>query len=213
MLKTRAQFLTVLTAVIVLGAAAIVTTLWLTRPREIPLSGMPSFDGQPALGNPDAPVTLILLENFMCEHCKTFESDVFPAVKRDFIDTGQVQARYVNLAWGEEAATLSGLAGECAYKQNNDAFWTYKTRLFESQGQWQTVADLTQVAQGITGLNVEALGTCISEQQTREDVASDLALANTLGVSGTPSVIIGDQGFEAPDYETLRIALEAQLAN
>lgn len=212
-MKTRAQFLTVLTAAILLAAAAIVTTLWLTRPREIPLTGMPSFDGQPTLGSSDAPVTLILLENFMCEHCKAFEADVFPAIKRDFIDTGQVQARYVNLAWGEEAATLSGLAGECAYSQNNDAFWDYKTKLYETQKQWQTAAELSEVAGGVAGLNADALESCISERQTQSDVENDLNLANTLGVSGTPSVIVGDQGFEAPDYETLRIALEAQLTN
>lgn len=212
-MKTRAQFLTVLTAAILLAAAAIVTTLWLTRPREIPLTGMPSFDGQPTLGSPDAPVTLILLENFMCEHCKAFEADVFPAIKRDFIDTGQVQARYVNLAWGEEAATLSGLAGECAYQQNNNAFWDYKTKLYETQRQWQTAAELSEVAGGVAGLNADALESCISERQTQSDVENDLNLANTLGVSGTPSVIVGNQGFEAPDYETLRIALEAQLTN
>ncbi len=74
--------------------------------------------GQPTLGREDAPVKLILFENFLCEHCKAFEESVFPRIQSDYIDTGQVQAYYVNLAWGAEGATTAGLAGECAYRQN-----------------------------------------------------------------------------------------------
>lgn len=54
-----------------------------------PASG---YAGQPTLGRANAPVKLILFENFLCEHCKAFEEGVFPRIKSDYIDTGQVQA-------------------------------------------------------------------------------------------------------------------------
>jgi protein-disulfide isomerase len=212
-MKTRAQFLTVLTAVLVLGAGAIIATVLLTQPKAVNMAATQYYTDQPTLGVEDAPVTLILFENFLCEHCRTFEEEVFPALKRDFIDTGQVQAVYLNLAWGEEPALLAGLAGECVYRQSNTAFWTYKTRLFETQGSWTTATDLTARAEGVANLDTNALATCIGERQTQSDLERDLAAAESIGVSGTPSVVIGTQGFEAPDYETLRRAIEAELEN
>jgi protein-disulfide isomerase len=212
-MKTRAQFLTVLTAVLVLGAGAIIATVLLTQPKAVNMAATQYYTDQPTLGVEDAPVTLILFENFLCEHCRTFEEEVFPALKRDFIDTGQVQAVYLNLAWGEEPALLAGLAGECVYRQSNTAFWAYKTRLFEEQGSWTTAADLVAHAEGVANLDTNALATCIGERQTQSDLERDLAAAESIGVSGTPSVVIGTQGFEAPDYETLRRAIEAELEN
>lgn len=211
-MKTRAQFLTVLTAVVVLGAGAIVATFLLTQPQEIAVAASPGYAGQPALGDADAPVKLILFENFVCEHCQAFETEVFPAVKRDFIDTGRVQVLYVNLAWGEEPSGRAALAGECAYQQSSSAFWAYKTRLFERQGDWNTTSDLAALVEGIADLDGEALETCVAQGQTQGEVERDLAVAERVGVSGTPSVVIGDQGFEAPAYETLRMAIEAQEA-
>lgn len=216
-MKTRAQFITVLTAVLVVGAGAIAATVLLTRPKSVTAASAASYEayyvGQPTLGKDDAPVTLILFENFLCEHCRAFEQDVFPVLERDFIDTGRVKTLYLNLAWGEEPALLAGLAGECVYRQSNTAFWAYKTRLFETQGSWTTAADLTALAEGIANLDTNALAACISDGQTQSELERDLAAAETIGVSGTPSVVIGTQGFEAPDYETLRKAIEAELEN
>ncbi len=202
-----------LTAVVVLGAGAIVATFLLTRPQEVAVTPSRDYVGQPALGDAEAPVKLILFENFMCEHCRAFETEVFPALERDFIDTGRVQALYVNLAWGEEPAGLAGLASECAYRQSSAAFWPYKTRLFERQGDWNTASDLAALADGIADLDRGALETCVRQGQTQGEVDSDLSVAERVGVSGTPSVVIGDQGFEAPDYDTLRMAIEAEEAD
>jgi protein-disulfide isomerase len=106
-----------------------------------------------------------------------------------------------------------GLAAECVYRQDNAAFWSYKTLLFERQGGWQTALDLEALAADVPGLDADALTTCLDERQTEGEVARDLAAAEYVGVSGTPSVVIGDQGFEAPDLDTLRTAIEVQLAN
>lgn len=158
-MKTRAQFLTVVTAVLVLGAGAIAAAFLFTRPKAFTTTETSNYAGQPTLGDPNAPVKIILFENFMCEHCRQFEAEVFPQLKRDYIDTGQVEAYYVNLAWGSRQAELGGLAGECAYSQNESAFWTYKRLLYEQQGSWQTTADLAALADTIPELDSERLET------------------------------------------------------
>ena len=175
------------------------------------------YADQPTLGRPDAPVKLILFENFLCEHCKAFEEDVFPRIESEYIETGKVEAYYVNLAWGPENATTAGLAGECAYRQNEDAFWDYKSALFAAQadheGAWAATDNLVTIArENVPALNPEELRSCIENAQYLSEVQRDLELAETVGVRGTPSLVIGNQGFESPSYEILSEAIDEQLA-
>jgi len=202
--------LTVVTAVLVLSAAAIAATFLFTRPQAFATTEADSYEGQPTLGDPDAPVKLILFENFMCDHCRAFETEVFPQLKRDYIDTGRVEAYYLNLAWGSEQAELGGLAAECAYSQDEAAFWTYKRLLYEQQGSWQDASDLAALADEVPGLDGERLEACVTGGDARGELERDLALGDLVGVEGTPSVVVGDQGLEAPSFEVLRQAIEAQ---
>lgn len=178
-----------------------------------PASG---YAGQPTLGRADAPVKLILFENFLCEHCKAFEEGVFPRIQRDYIDTGQVQAYYVNLAWGAESATTAGLAGECAYRQDERAFWEYKRALYAAQddhaGAWAGPANLVAIAESVPALDAAELRACLADGRYLSEVQRDLELGDRVGVRGTPSIVVGTQGFEAPSYETLASAIERELA-
>lgn len=178
-----------------------------------PASG---YAGQPTLGREDAPVKLILFENFLCEHCKAFEESVFPRIQRDYIDTGQVQAYYVNLAWGAESATTAGLAGECAYRQDERAFWEYKRALYAAQddhaGAWAGPANLVAIAESVPALDAAELRACLADGRYLSEVQRDLELGDRVGVRGTPSIVVGTQGFEAPSYETLASAIERELA-
>jgi protein-disulfide isomerase len=206
--SSSAKRLTLVTAIILL-VAVIAAVLWFAlRPDFTPAPV--GYEDQPTLGQKSAPVKIILFENFMCEHCKAFEEEVFPQLERDYIATGKVEVYYVNLAWGSEQAELSALAGECAYRQDETAFWNFKSAMYEVQGSWQTLDDLLAVAGA--SYDVPALRQCIEEKRFASEVQRDLDLADTVGVQGTPSIVVGNQGFEAPDYDTIRAAIEAQLS-
>jgi protein-disulfide isomerase len=206
--SSSAKRLTLVTAIILL-VAVIAAVLWFAlRPDFTPAPV--GYEDQPTLGQKSAPVKIILFENFMCEHCKAFEEEVFPQLERDYIATGKVEVYYVNLAWGSEQAELSALAGECAYRQDETAFWNFKSAMYEVQGSWQTLDDLLAVAGA--SYDVPALRQCIEEKRFASEVQRDLDLADTVGVQGTPSIVVGNQGFEAPDYDTIRAAIEVQLS-
>ena len=210
---TRPQKLT-LTTLAVLTAAMLGYLIYALLVPANALAGapQPGYADQPTLGQSDAPVKLILFENFLCEHCKAFEEEVMPQLERDYIDTGKVEAYYVNLAWGGERATLAGLAGECAYRQDEVAFWTYKSALYEAQETWQGVDDLAVIAQEVDGLDAEALRACVEEGRYQDEVQRDLDLAEQVGVQGTPSLVVGNQGFQGPGYDVLRREIDAQLS-
>lgn len=174
------------------------------------------YGDQPRLGNPDAPVKLVLFENFLCDHCKTFEENVFPRIERDYVETGLVEVYYVNLAWGPAQAITAGLAGECAYRQNEPAFWDYKSALFAAQaghdGSWATTSELVAIARrNVPTLDADALQACIEDERYLSEVQRDLDLGDYVGIQGTPSVVIGNQGFEAPSFELLAAVIDQQL--
>ena len=211
---TRPQKLTLAT----LAALILATLGWLIyllfAPRSNPLVSTPQlgYEGQPTLGDENAPVKVIFFENFLCDHCRALEAEVMPQLKRDYVDTGKVEAYYVNLAWGGERAGLAGLAGECAYAQDEAAFWDYKSALYEAQETWQGVSGLAALAQDVDALNADELRTCVEEGRYQDEVQRDLDLAERVGVQGTPSLVVGNQGFQGPSYVTLRREIEAQLS-
>ncbi len=212
---TRTQRLTLFTAIFL--ALALLGTLLYMQLRPGPTLNVQEgggYEGQPTLGDRRAPVKLILFENFLCEHCKAFEADTFGRLEQTYIGSGQVEAYYVNLAWGDETAVTAGRAGECAFRQDAEAFWRYKRALFAAQGAdgWATLDRVLEVAEGVEGLEPEALEACITEGETQAEVARDMELADYVGVTGTPSVIVGNQGFEAPSFETLQAEIDRQLA-
>jgi protein-disulfide isomerase len=214
----NARVLTLVTALVLLGGLAGFIIARRTAAGEGPvLAQAGGYDDQPTLGDDDAPVKVILFENFLCEHCKAFEEDAFARLKRDYIDTGKVQAFYVNLAWGEEDAFNAGLAGECAYRQDEAAFWPYKSALFRAQGgegeSWATVDTLVRVAEeSAPELDAADLRTCITEKRYQSEVERDIALGDYVGVQGTPSIIVGDEGFQNPRFAALQTAIDGPLA-
>ena len=210
---TRPQKLTLATLVVLILATLGWLVYLLLVPRNNPLASTPplGYEGQPTLGDDDAPVKVIFFENFLCDHCRALEAEVMPQLRRDYIDTGKVEAYYVNLAWGGERAGLAGLAGECAYAQNEAAFWDYKSALYGAQETWQGVGGLAELAQDVDALDAAELRICIEEGHFRDEVQRDLDLAERIGVQGTPSLVVGNQGFQGPSYVTLRREIEAQL--
>lgn len=210
---TRPQKLVLSTlGVLTLGLLGYFTYTRLTPPgNSLSATAQSGYADQPTLGQADAPVKLVMFENFLCEHCKAFEEEVFPQLKRDYIDTGKVEVYYVNLAWGDERARLAGLAGECAYWQDERSFWAFKSALYGAQETWQGVDDLVTLAEGTDGLDAAALRTCLEEARYQDEVQRDLDLADQVGVQGTPSLVMGDQGFQGPSYDVLKRAIDSEL--
>ena len=45
-------------------------------------------------GNKDAKVTIITYESFTCSHCADFHKNVYPKLKKEFIDAGLVKIEF-----------------------------------------------------------------------------------------------------------------------
>ena len=203
--------------VVFAGLVGFVVVQRIGTPAESSAVQVSSYGDQPTLGDPDAPVKLIMFENFMCEYCKAFEEDVLPRLKQEYIDTGKVEAYYINLAWGEEDATTAGLTGECVYRQDEAAFWPFKTAVYAAQGghdeRWATTENLLSIARdSAPELDFQELEACIQDERYQSEVERDLQLGDTVGVQGTPSFVVGNEGLQAPTFADLAAAIDRNLA-
>ena len=45
-------------------------------------------------GNADAKITIIAYESLTCSHCANFHKDVYPQLKKDYIDTGLAKIEF-----------------------------------------------------------------------------------------------------------------------
>ena len=47
-------------------------------------------------GNEGSKITILVYESLTCSHCATFHSDIYPDLKKNFIDKGYVKIEYRN---------------------------------------------------------------------------------------------------------------------
>jgi len=217
------QRLTLITAAIV--AVALIGIIIYSRlqpspatPTQSNASAELTYDDQPRLGDPDAPVVLAVFEDFKCPACKFFEENVLPQLERDYISSGQAQLYFFNFPFIGPDSTTAAVAGECAYQQNEAAFWEYKTILFRAQGpesqQWATPARLEELANNLGDLDAAALRECTEEDRYADLVASERRLGEDAGVTGTPSLYIDGVKLEnANDYSAVQTAIDEALAS
>ncbi len=75
-------------------------------PEEI---NTPSPLGDMALGSKDASVTIIEYASMTCPHCAAFTKDVFPEIKKAYIDTGKVRFVFREFPAGSGGAGSLGV--------------------------------------------------------------------------------------------------------
>ena len=83
-------------------------------------------------GNRNAKITIITYESLTCSHCADFHKNVYPDLKKDFIDKGLVKIEFRNFPLDIAAFNASKI-GQC----NNDGNPNILNILFAGQKKWQ----------------------------------------------------------------------------
>lgn len=142
-----------------------------------------------AMGRDDAPVTMVEFTDYQCPFCRKFESDSFAQLKKDYIDTGKVRfiSRDLPLDFHPNAPAAA-MAARCAGDQHK--FWEMRDAMM-----LDTAADLSpdsilKYGQK-TNLDMTAFRGCLSDKKYTSAIQKDTADAGALGISGTPSFVIG----------------------
>lgn len=159
------------------------------------------ISGDPYVGSKDAKVTIVEFSDYQCPYCGMFESNTYPTLKSQYIDTGKVKLVLKNfpLTSIHQNAQKAAEAGECANEQGK--YWEYHAKLFANQ----QALDITSLKQYASDLNFDTtkFNSCLDTGKMTSAVQKDQTEGSTYGVSGTPTFyingieLVGAQPFSA----------------
>jgi len=148
-----------------------------------------------ALGPADAAVTITEYASMTCPHCAAFTEQVFPKLKKEFIDTGKIRFVFREFPLDIKAAAGSMLA-RCIAKTDSGKYFAVVDLLFKQQNEWagpKTTEVLKRIGKqaGLTEQNVED---CLKDQALLDKIAADQKYANdVLKVNSTPTFFINGE--------------------
>ena len=144
---------------------------------------------RPTLGDPDAVVTVVELTDYECPFCKRYNQDVLPRILAEYGDRIRYVAVNFPLIHIHPLAFSASMACECAHQQ--ESFWKYRRELFASENGLK-LDNLLFIADQI-GLDMIKFQTCIESSDIRSIVERDILIAESFGVTGTPTFFINDK--------------------
>jgi protein-disulfide isomerase len=169
-----------------------------------------------ALGQADAPVTVIEYASFTCPHCATFHDEVFPDLKRNYIDTGKI--RFVHReVYFDRYGLWAGMVARCGGEMR---YFGVADQIYERQREWTKGGDPAEVAANLrriglsAGLTDTQLDACLSDGEKAQTlVAWYQQNAERDGIEGTPSFIIDGEKHSNMSYEDFSALLDEKLAD
>ncbi len=162
------------------------------------------------VGNKSAKISIIAFESLTCSHCANFHKDVYPLLKKEYLDTGlaKIEFRHFPL---DMAAFNASKVSQC----KNDGDPEILESLYANQQKWvrgNTVEEANINLQKFLiseGHSVD-FENCINNKQIEDFVLNDrIDGVKNFKVNATPTIIINDKKFEKTlNYKNLKKALE-----
>jgi len=173
-------------------------------------------------GDPNAPVRIVIFEDFQCPFCAQFTRDIEPTLREEYVDTGIASFEFRHMAFLGTESTRAAEAAECASLQNR--FWDYQDVLFLRQGRENSgvFSESNLIRFGEELAESSAAGTwdqaafegCVTSGETRATVmdesrASGDVLTSVFGQATTPSFSVNGEFIRGlNDIQVFRDAIE-----
>ena len=157
--------------------------------RQIPALTSPLLlQGEPALGDSRAPLTIVEFSDFECSYCRRFHEQVMPQLTSEYIDTGLVRFVHKDLPLPfHPHAMPAAAAARCAGEQNR--FWAMYAALFDQQNCLSCKGVLAIAPE--EQLDIAALQACMERTSTVALINANRSEASLHNISATPTFIIG----------------------
>jgi protein-disulfide isomerase len=150
------------------------------------------------LGNPNAKVTVIEWASLTCPHCARFNEEVFPAFKKKYIDSGQVQDVFREfLTPPEQVAAAGFLIARCAGREK---YFNVTDAVFHSQQEMFSTGDVRGILMRIgasAGMSEAQVTACISDEKSLAALNDRLKKAIEVDkIAATPTFMINGTKLE-----------------
>jgi len=161
-------------------------------------------------GNENAKIIIIAYESLTCSHCANFHKDVYPQLKKDYIDTGLVKIEFRHFPL-DIAAFNAAKISQCKQEQSLEILES----LYSNQQAWVKGSNIEEVNENLKkflvneGFNID-YENCINNKEIEDFVLNDrIEGTKNFKVNATPTIIINNEKFEKTiNYKNLKKSLE-----
>ena len=161
-------------------------------------------------GNKDAKITIITYESLTCSHCADFHNNVYPQLKKEFIDTGLVKIEFRHFPLDMAALNASKIA-QC----RNDGKSDVLNFLFSNQKKWAIGETVETANENLKKLLKDESIVIDFEKCTNNKKIEDYVLNDRIEgvkkfkVNATPTIIINNKKFDKSlNYKNLKKSIE-----
>jgi protein-disulfide isomerase len=172
-----------------------------------------------ALGDPDAPATLIEFADLQCPFCAQFAVEALPSVVDRFVRDGRLRLELRLLAFLGPDSERGAEVAAAAALQNH--LWEFSELFFRNQGPensgYATDAFLRRLARATPGLDADQLRQDLNTPTAQRLIRQAQRQSSRLGVEGTPSFYLqrGDgrpEPFEVPSLDAASVTAQLDEA-
>jgi protein-disulfide isomerase len=164
-------------------------------------------------GSEEAKITIITYESLTCVHCADFHKNVYPKLKKEFIDKGLVKIEFKHFPLDMAAFNASKVA-QC----KNDGKTKLLHFLFENQSKWvkgKTVEDANKNLKKLLkdeGFEID-FEKCTTDKDIEDYVLNDrIEGVKKFKINATPTIIINNEKFDKPiNFENLEKILKKMI--
>lgn len=197
------------TVVLILGAVFLLT------PKNPPLKQdkivQIDYSKGQKIGSDSAKIRLVEFSDYQCPACATFHSSI-EKLRLSYSDNElQIIYRHFPLPQHPNAKKAANLA-EAAGEQGK--FWEMSRRIFETQNQWVSLADVTEFFISLAEefkLDEDEVRQALKEDKYQDKINADLAEGSSLGINATPTFFLNGRKLNLKSFKDLDAAVVEEL--
>jgi protein-disulfide isomerase len=158
-----------------------------------------NIEGDPFIGNANAPVTIAYWFDYQCPFCKQFDLTVMPTIVDKYVKTGEAKIVFKNFQFLGNDSQDGALAAKAIWKLYPGSYEKWRVAMMTAQddegdtgfGNMQSI--ITLINAQTPEINADAVVKDVNDNRTTYQAAIDAEKTDAakFGITGTPGFIIG----------------------
>ena len=163
-------------------------------------------------GNENAKIKIYSYQSLTCPHCATFHAEIYPLLKKDYIDTGIVKIYFKHFPLDLAALNAAKIV-QCVDEKNRISFLDH---LYKTQKSWvrgETIEDIIQNLKKSAkqfGLDENNFDICLTLKDLENNILNDrIEAVKNFQINSVPTIIINGKIFKDNlEYKNLKKTIE-----
>lgn len=158
------------------------------------------INGEPFIGDPNAPVVLAYWLDFQCPFCRRFEEQTMPTLVEKYVNTGKLKIVFKDYQFLGPDSQDAGLVENAVWELYPEQYQAWHNAMYAAQdaenaGFGNLDSILALIRRELPSIDADRIASQVELQRTayQQEIDADKSEGTQFGVNGTPGFIIGDQ--------------------